>query len=346
MPLGIFAGASRLGLVLVGLVGVACGAPGRDGRPSAPATSPAAVRCTSFGATRASSGTSRVTRRPAVALLVNVQVQASACIDEVAFSFRGGTPSWSVRYVRGPLVADPSGRPVSVAGTAHLVLRFRPAAGVDLSSSRPAPTYDGPARFRPAAPSGVAEVRRLGDVEATLTWAIGLNGRRRFRVVTRHRDQLVVRIAASVARAPRCAVPGTAVTAGYPPRWFTELSPRWACRFFGTGPFVVHPASDWTTWAVTVARATTSAATVLAEERASGLVTRSRATRVAGLAATVLDLTTSGRGLYPPGYRYRVYVVATSPRALLVSSTPGPPGARTDADRAGADRLAALLRRR
>ena len=340
-------GARRVAVVVVGLLGAASAASSEPSGAATSAARPAATaRCTPFGTTAGARGPARVTRTPAVALLRNVQVQASTCVDEVAFLFRGGTPAWSARYERGPLVEDPSGRTATVAGSAHLVLRLRPAAGVDLSSSRPAPTYDGPAKFRPAAPSAVAEVRRLGDFEATMTWAIGLPRRWRFRVVTRHGDQLVVRIAAPAPRATRCDVPGTAARAGYPHGWFTELSPRWPCRFFAAAPFVVFPASDVTTWAVTVSQAATAAPKVVAATRASGRVVHSRTARVAGLGATVLDVVTSGRGLYPAGYRYRVYVVATRPRALLVYSAPGPPGRRTDAAQAGADRIASLLRRR
>lgn len=327
-----------LALVAVALLTGACASTRPSGAP--PATSVAA--CPSFGSTGTSTGAARVSRSPAVALLRNVQVQASSCVDEVAFLFTGGVPGWSAGYRAGPLTEDPSGKPAEVAGAAHLVIRFEPAAGVDLAFDHPAVTYDGPAALRPASPSGVAEVRRLGDFESVMSWAIGLDRRHPFQLVTRG-DQLVVRLLAPAPRATRCSSEDPAVSVGYPAGWYAELSDRWACRYFNPAPFVIHPATDAFSWAVTVERADTSAREVVARTTAGGTSAHSHAARVAGLPATVLDVTETGKGMYPAGYEYRLYVVDTGSRALTIQSAPGPPGGQTERDRAAADRIAALM---
>lgn len=334
-------------LALIVAAGTAVGAGTVPGPPSATTThlvAATAVRCPGFGSLGPASGTARLARRPAVALLRNVQVQASGCVDEVAFLFRGGVPGWSAHYQRSGLVEDPSGRPVALAGAAHLVVRLSPASGVDHAGTRPAPVYDGPTLLHPARPSAVVALRQIGDFEAVTTWAIGLPDRRRFAVVRRP-DQLVVRIAAPSRRVTRCALAGTRLTVGYPSSWFTELSDRWPCRYFDPHPFVILPATDAFSWAVTVSRAATSAAAVAASERSAGTVVRQFSTRVAGFPATVLDLKTSGYGLYPAGWRYRLYVVNTGTRAVTIASTAAAPGSRATANATAAAEIAALLRR-
>ena len=279
-----------------------------------------------------------------MALLRNVQVQASACVDEVAFLFMGGTPGWSAAYRSGPLTEDPSGRPVAVAGSAHLVIGFRPAAGADLSADQPVTVYDGPTAMRPAAPSGVAAVTRLGDFEGVATWAIGLSDRRPFEVVARG-EQLVVRLAPATPRSTRCSVADAGASIGYPPGWYAELSERWACRYFDPEPFVIHPATDATSWTVTVAAADVPAAEVVSRmESGEGATVSTKKATVAGLPATVLDVTSSGQGLYPAGYQYRMYVVDTGAHALTIAGAAAPPGPRTVRNQAGVDRIAGLVR--
>jgi hypothetical protein len=306
--------------------------------PTTTTTKPPAV-CSRIGNTARSTGASTLARTTQVALLRNVQVQASSCVDEVAFLFSGGTPSWTATYHSGELTLDPSGMPVVVAGRAHLVLTLRPAAG----SIGSTPTYDGPTVMSPVAPSGIAEVHRIGDFEGVTRWVIGLSHRRPFEVVTRH-DQLVVRLPAGSPRRTRCIVPGAGVSVGYPAGWYAELSPRWACHLFATRPFPVIPASDATTWAVSVERPPESAAAYLASITASASAVTHSA-RVAGQPATRVDLTTSGTGMLPAGYHFRVYVVATAPRAIVISGTPERSAARVAANREEVDQIAALVRR-
>lgn len=299
-----------------------------------------AETCPRFGAETAAPAGPAGTPSGTV-LLRNVQVQASACVDEVSFLFWRGTPAWSAGYRDGALTLDPSGQPAVVAGDAHLVIRFEHASGTDLSADPPQPGYDGPTDFSPGAPGGLAEIRRLGDFEGVMTWALG-TARRPFEVVTRA-DQIVVRMAAPAPRQTRCLSPGSGAHVGYPPDWYTELSPRWTCRYFDAAPFVVFPATDSTTWSVTAAPADAPAPTVISRMTAGDSV-RSHQARVAGVGATVIDVTTSGAGMEPAGWVFRMYVVDTTPTAFVITSRAAPPGAQADGYRAAADRIASLLR--
>jgi hypothetical protein len=322
---------------VVAAVAAGCGS-ATTSQPAA-STPPA---CPAFGTTADASGPVAVTRSPAVALLNNVQVQASGCVDEVSFLFLGGLPGWSIGYRDGPLTEDPSGMVVQVAGAAHLVVRFQPAAGVDLAQSQPVTVYDGPTDMSPSAPSGVAELRRLGDFESVTSWAIGLDSRRPFQAVVRG-DRLVVRLPAATRRPTRCRLAAAGVSIGYPSEWYGEFSDRWACQYFDPAPFVVHPATNDFRWAVTVEAADAPASEVVARIATGTAHVSSHPARVGGLAATVLDVTESGHGLLPAGFSYRMYVVDTGPRALTITGAAAPPGSPPATSRANVDRFAALV---
>ena len=108
----------------------------------------------------------------------------SATPTRVTFAFRSAPAHVTAAFaVPSHLTADPSGKPVRVAGPSVLVVRFRPASGVDLSGSKPKVVYTGPARLRPARAGAVREIVRLGDFESVLSWAIALDRARPYRVV-------------------------------------------------------------------------------------------------------------------------------------------------------------------
>ena len=111
-----------------------------------------------------------------VALLTDVQVGDGV----VTLTFRDGTPAYDVQYVEPPITQDGSGAEMQVAGAAFLSVRMEPASGVDLSGEDYEETYTGPERI-PG--SGViAEVVRTGDFEAVLSWVVGLDEQRAYRV--------------------------------------------------------------------------------------------------------------------------------------------------------------------
>src|SRR5205814_3586072 len=73
------------------------------------------------------------------------------------------TPSLSLHdalpiYQTGPFTFGESGQPVTVQGSAFLVVHFPHASGVDLTNPSADPTYTGPASI---IPSGLAHVREV-----------------------------------------------------------------------------------------------------------------------------------------------------------------------------------------
>jgi hypothetical protein len=343
--------AGRAAIVLVTLLtAAACssGAGPRDATSStttstteATTTTAAPAPCTTFGGLDASVGRARPVDQ-SVSLLSNVQVQASDCVDEVAFDFAGGTPGWTVTYVDPPFTLDPSDLPAEVPGKAFLRVTLRPASGVDLSSPEPRQIYDGPTAMTPPAPSEVESVVRLGDFEAVSTWVIGLPEARPFEI-TQREEQIVVRIAAPAARSVRCDLAGSPLTVGLPAGWYAELSDRWACQYLHPAPFIIHPGTNDFRWLVTAYVADVNAAEVVARMRASGdeRITTT-ATTVGRRPATRLDVTASGEGMLPAGWRYRMYVVDTGARATVFLGESAGPGPRVEANAGALDSVVAL----
>lgn len=130
-----------------------------------------------------------------VALLTTVSAVAYEGKDTVVFTFRNRAPAYAVRYLAKPVRADGSGDPVDVDGAAVLVVRMEPALDADLSQESAPQTYVGPRRISPDT-TAVAELVRIGGFEAVLTWAIGLDEQRPFRVARLHDPaRLVIEIA-------------------------------------------------------------------------------------------------------------------------------------------------------
>jgi len=115
------------------------------------------------------------------ALLTGVRAAPHPGYDRVVFEFQNGVPGYDVRYVEPPILADGSGEEVAVGGGAALVVRMEPALDADLTQESAPRTYTGPARFSPST-SAVVELVRTGGFEAVLTWAVGVDEKRPFRV--------------------------------------------------------------------------------------------------------------------------------------------------------------------
>jgi hypothetical protein len=118
-----------------------------------------------------------------VALLTDVRTGSQPCADRVVFDFRGGAaPGFTVEYQPGPFTFGESGAPLTIAGSAFLVVRLEPASGVDLTDAAATPTYDGPPSIVPTGLTHVREIRRVSDFEAQLVWVIGLDAAQPFTV--------------------------------------------------------------------------------------------------------------------------------------------------------------------
>lgn len=146
-------------------------------------TQTTAPPCTFSGATDPARGPADAPTR----LLTDVRAGVHECYERVTFEFKpqagdaDGPVSWKAAYEPGPITEDGSGRPVAVKGSAYLVVTMT-ATGVDLSQEAAPPTYTGPASLAAAGATRIQQVRRTGDFEAVLTWVIGLDRQRPFRV--------------------------------------------------------------------------------------------------------------------------------------------------------------------
>jgi len=116
-----------------------------------------------------------------VSLLTDVRAARHDGYDRIVFQFRNGLPGYDVRYVDKPVVADGSGEEVAVEGGAVLLVRMEPALDADLTQESAPLTYTGPQRFTPTT-TAVAELVRTGGFESVLTWAVGVDERRPFKV--------------------------------------------------------------------------------------------------------------------------------------------------------------------
>jgi hypothetical protein len=120
-----------------------------------------------------------------LAVLQAVRIGQHAGFDRVVFEFRPGDqlPGYEVAYQDGPVRADPSGAVLPVAGDSALVVRMHAASEVDLTQTPVVPGYAGADRVAGSGGS-VTEVVLVGDVGATLSWALGVRDNPRFSVST------------------------------------------------------------------------------------------------------------------------------------------------------------------
>lgn len=134
-------------------------------------------------------------------LLTDVKAETEVCADRVTFDFRpdrAEKPGFRVEYrpAAEAQTEDGSGKHIAVDGIAFLVVRFDPAATADLSGDQLKFTYTGPRRVPAPGARHVREVVKTGDFESVLTWTIGLDENRPFRVTTSDSPpRLVIEIA-------------------------------------------------------------------------------------------------------------------------------------------------------
>jgi hypothetical protein len=160
---------------------------------SSTTTQVSAAPCTFSGATEAAKGPADAPTR----LLTDVRVGVHDCYERVTFEFKpqrgeaDGPVTWKAAYEPGPITEDGSGRTVSVKGSAFLVVTMT-ATGADLSQEAAPATYTGPASLVAEGATRIQQVRRTGDFEAVLTWVIGLDRQRPFKVTTQEGPARVI----------------------------------------------------------------------------------------------------------------------------------------------------------
>jgi hypothetical protein len=148
-------------------------------------TTPSTAACTFSGGTDAAQGDGEAPTR----LLTDVRVGAHGCYERVTFELKpgqgeaDGPVGWKAAYEPGPITEDGSGRSVNVKGAAFLVVTLS-ATGADLSQEAAPATYTGPTSIEAADATRIRQVRKTGDFEGVVTWVIGLDKKRPFRVST------------------------------------------------------------------------------------------------------------------------------------------------------------------
>ena len=119
--------------------------------------------------TAATAGAAAGAPIPVAPTLTQISAEHHSGHDTLVFQFRGGVPAhYSARYV-SKVIADPSGLPVNVVGSALLQVRFSPAAG---HNAKGVVTY-GPAQRTYALPE-LIQVVKAGDFESALSFGVGL----------------------------------------------------------------------------------------------------------------------------------------------------------------------------
>ena len=109
---------------------------------------------------------------PVTALLQTVGVFSQAGYDQVVFQFSNALPQYTVQVVSPPLSADPSGKPITIAGSVVVQVTMTPASGFDQTPPG-TQVYTGPTDITFNGAS-VMQVVERGDFEGVLSWYIGL----------------------------------------------------------------------------------------------------------------------------------------------------------------------------
>jgi hypothetical protein len=141
----------------------------------------------SAGTVIATGAAAGATTIPAVSTLTQISAEHHFGHDTLVFQFSGGLPAhYSARYV-SQVIADASGRPVNVVGSAKLLVRFTPAAGHNAWGHV---TYG--ATQRTYSLPNIIQVVNAGDFENVLSFGVGLARGEPFHVYTLTRPSRVV----------------------------------------------------------------------------------------------------------------------------------------------------------
>jgi hypothetical protein len=106
-----------------------------------------------------------------------VRASAQSGYDRFVIQFNGPVPQYSVEpSSSATFVEDPSGRQVTLAGSAGLAVTMHGASG--------AGSYTGPTDLKPSGTAVLQEARLTGDFEGVVHWGLGLSHASCFRAFT------------------------------------------------------------------------------------------------------------------------------------------------------------------
>jgi hypothetical protein len=148
---------------------------------STPTTSSTEAATTSTSGSPGSTTAVSVPVTHPTAHLVAVRAARQDGFDRVVFEFSEQVPGYKVAWTPKPLMAT-SGKEVTLAGTAALVVRMEQASGFDLDKGKP--TYTGAKTVQPLGTEHVQELAQVEDFEAVLSWGLGAKAEVPFRVST------------------------------------------------------------------------------------------------------------------------------------------------------------------
>lgn len=177
-PFLVRAGLAVLTVGLAAACSSGSGTPAASGPPSSgsaastPASAAAQASCDTDPWGSAPVTVSHTVPVPPVPVVTAIKAAAHAeCgYDRLVLSLSGKMPSYTIRYV-GRVIADPSGKVVSLPGSKYLVITLRPGQAHQESG---APTLSS-AVSAPGFPRLVSYAL-AGDSEGVVTVAVGLSG--------------------------------------------------------------------------------------------------------------------------------------------------------------------------
>jgi hypothetical protein len=107
--------------------------------------------------------------------LVGVAAGCHATFDRIVIRARLATPGYDVRYVTR-IVADPSGRPVSLLGTKRIHVVIHGARGHTTGGTNLVPSVLTPLC------ANLRQIKKAGDFEGVVSFGLGLRRKTGFRV--------------------------------------------------------------------------------------------------------------------------------------------------------------------
>jgi len=93
--------------------------------------------------------------------------------DRIVFEYDGGTPNLEIDVAQPPYVRDPSGLPLTVAGSPVYRITLTGATKYDTETGEQ--PYQGSTNFEPGY-AQIVQFVEFGDFEATHNWYVGVNG--------------------------------------------------------------------------------------------------------------------------------------------------------------------------
>lgn len=150
-------------LMLICGCGAATGT-GTGGQPAPAAASPIALSCTSGGDASSSWPSPSAASGTAPSI-----VSATVSGDSLVLTFAAGTPQFRVQpQPNSKFTLDPSGQPVSLAGSAGAKIQLSGFRG-DRSN------YDGRTSMTSSGPI-LLQANKIGDFEGVVTFGVGVSG--------------------------------------------------------------------------------------------------------------------------------------------------------------------------